>query len=131
LSADLADSLGDESPFLPSYRKLLLSLKQAIPAAGKSEMCNVERQEWVVPVLALTADRAPELHKTIGRVLSFHIVGSCSYQVASTGSVVLEFADETDPSGSSETVRLPKAVARPSRIEVEILLAVRSDREYH
>ena len=109
----------------------MLSLKQAIPAAGEGEVCNTERQKWVVTVWALTADPAPELHKTICRLISFHTVGSCSYQVASTGPVVLEFADETDPSGFSETVRPLKAEARPSRIEVEILLAVRSDREYH
>jgi len=82
----------------------LLSLKQAIPAAGKSEVCNTERQKWVVTVWALTADPAPELHKAIGRLVSFHSVGSCSYQVASTGSVVLEFANETDRSSFSGTV---------------------------
>jgi hypothetical protein len=52
----------------------LLSLKQAIPAAAKIEVFNTQRQKWVVPVWALTADRAPELHKTIGRLLSFHMI---------------------------------------------------------
>jgi hypothetical protein len=51
----------------------LLSLKQAIPAAGKGEVCNTKRQKWIVAVWALAADRPPELHKTIGRLLSFHI----------------------------------------------------------
>ena len=50
------------------------SLKQAIPAASKSEVCNTERQKWVVPVWALTADPTPELDKTIGRLVSIHIV---------------------------------------------------------
>src|SRR5215510_13501031 len=51
----------------------------------------------VVPLWVATADPAPELNKTISRLLSFHIATSCSYEVAS--SVVVEFAGETDPSG--------------------------------
>ena len=91
-------------PFPLSYRKRLLSLKQAIPAAGKSELCNAERQKWVMPMWAPTADAAPELHKTIGRLVSIHIVDGRSYEVASTGSAAFEFAEETGSSGFLETV---------------------------
>jgi hypothetical protein len=49
-------------------------LKQAIPAAGKIEVRNTQRQKQVMPVWAPTADPAPELEETIGRLLSFHMV---------------------------------------------------------
>jgi len=75
---------------------LLLSLKQAIPAAGKSEVCNTERQKWVVSVSTLTSDPAPEFDKPVGRLICLHMVGSCSYQVVSSVSVAFEFAEETD-----------------------------------
>ena len=110
-------------------QKLLLLLQQAIPAAAEREVCDAEGQKWVVATSASASDLAPEVHKTIGSLLSFHILRSCSYHIASTAPVVLEFADEA--SGLSETVRLPKAVTRLSRIEAEIFLAVRSERSYH